>query len=94
MKKALTSLAITILLLAADAGHSADMRIWFNKPAADRNHTLGLGNGRLGAVLYHGVEQEMISISEETHWNNKPVPTEIGCRMRGHLPALWKLLDQ
>lgn len=81
------------LLNLADSGYSSDMRLWFNKEAENRSDSLALGNGRLGAVLFHGVEEELFHISEETLWVNGPVAAEEGSRMREHIPALWKLLD-
>jgi alpha-L-fucosidase 2 len=71
-----------------------DMRLWFDKEATDRNDSLALGNGRLGAVLFHGVKNELFHISEETLWVNEPVSLAEGCRMREHIPRVWKLLDQ
>ena len=59
----------------------ADMTLWFDKPAENRGESLALGNGRLGAVLHHGVTEELIQVSEETLWVNGPVPVAEGARM-------------
>ena len=70
------------------------MRLWFDKAARERNDSLALGNGRLGAVLYHGVADELIQISEETLWVNKTTSVEQGSKIKQHIPTLWKLLDE
>ncbi|MGN1264551.1 MAG: glycoside hydrolase N-terminal domain-containing protein, partial [Muribaculaceae bacterium] len=31
-----------------------DLTMWYDKPAADWNHALPVGNGRLGAMIYGG----------------------------------------
>jgi len=72
----------------------ADMRLWFERAAQERNESLALGNGRLGAVLYHGVTEELIEISEETLWVNSTTSVEEGSRMKEHISTLWKLLDE
>jgi len=70
-----------------------DMKIWFKQPAKGRGETLALGNGRIGAVLYGGAENDRVELNEETIWANGPQ-----CRDRigahKHLPRLWELLDQ
>ncbi|MCF7848243.1 MAG: glycoside hydrolase family 95 protein [Kiritimatiellales bacterium] len=75
-------------------GEPVDMRLWFTQAAESRSEALALGNGRVGAVLFHGVEKERFNISEETLWSNGPVSVEEGCRMRPHISKVWKLLDE
>jgi alpha-L-fucosidase 2 len=70
-----------------------DMVLWFKAPAVNRTDSLALGNGRLGAVLHHGVSEELIQISEETLWTNRAMLAEDGARMKEQIPRLWKLLD-
>jgi len=72
----------------------ADMLLWFDKAAKNRSDSLAIGNGRLGAVLHHGVTEELIQVSEETLWVNGPVSAEEGCRQKEHIPTVWKLLDE
>ena len=35
-----------------------DLKLWFRQPAANWNETLPVGNGRLGAMVFGGVENE------------------------------------
>ncbi|MEX0324359.1 MAG: glycoside hydrolase N-terminal domain-containing protein [Puniceicoccaceae bacterium] len=71
----------------------ADMTLWYRQAAKSRSDSLALGNGRIGAVLHHGVEKELIQLSEETLWVNRHVGVEEGCRLREKIPMLWELLD-
>lgn len=43
-------------------------KIWFDKPAQIWEDGLPLGNGRLGAMVYGGVETERLALNEESMW--------------------------
>jgi alpha-L-fucosidase 2 len=47
-------------------------RIWFERPAADWNEALPLGNGRTGAMLFGGVDHELIQLNDGTAWSGSP----------------------
>ncbi len=51
---------------------SSDMKIWFNKPAENWNEALPVGNGRLGAMIFGGIETDRIELNEESVWTGKP----------------------
>ncbi len=42
--------------------------IWFNQPAEDWNEAMPIGNGRLGAMVFGGVNQERLQLNEESIW--------------------------
>lgn len=46
--------------------------LWYNKPSKDWNEALPLGNGRLGAMVFGGIENERIQLNEETVWGGTP----------------------
>lgn len=47
-------------------------KLWYNKPAGNWNEALPIGNGRLGAMLFGGVEQDRLQLNEETIWTGGP----------------------
>jgi len=49
-----------------------NLKLWYNAPAADWSEALPIGNGRLGAMVYGGVEQEHLQLNEETLWSGGP----------------------
>jgi hypothetical protein len=49
-------------------GEWGEMRLWYRQPAANWNEALPVGNGRLAAVVFGGVESERVQINEETVW--------------------------
>ena len=48
------------------------MKIWFNQPAANWNEALPVGNGRLGAMVFGGVEKERLELNEKSVWTGEP----------------------
>jgi alpha-L-fucosidase 2 len=51
---------------------SSGMKIWFNRPAESWNDALPVGNGRLGAMIFGGIEKERLQLNEESIWTGKP----------------------
>lgn len=48
------------------------LRLWYDKPAAQWEETLPLGNGRLGMMPDGGVQQENIVLNDITLWSGAP----------------------
>ena len=53
-----------------------DLKLWYNKPATVWTEALPVGNGRLGAMIFGGVEEELIQLNEATLWSGGPVKNE------------------
>ncbi len=49
--------------------------IWFDEPAEKWEEAVPVGNGRLGAIIFGGVEEEEIQLNEETYWSGGPYST-------------------
>ena len=49
-----------------------NLKLWYNKPAQKWTEALPIGNGRLGAMIFGGVENDRIQFNEETLWTGKP----------------------
>jgi alpha-L-fucosidase 2 len=48
------------------------LKLWYAQPAAKWTDALPIGNGRLGGMVYGGVEQEHIQFNEATLWTGRP----------------------
>ena len=46
--------------------------LWYEKPARDWNGALPVGNGRIGAMVFGGVEHERLGMNEDTLWTGYP----------------------
>lgn len=53
----------------ADSGR---WKLWYKQPAECWSEALPLGNSRLGAMVYGGIEREEIQLNEETFWAGGP----------------------
>ena len=51
--------------------------MWYTKPAEEWEEALPVGNGRLGAMVFGGVEEERIQLNEETYWSGGPYSTVV-----------------
>ncbi|MGJ8715620.1 MAG: glycosyl hydrolase family 95 catalytic domain-containing protein [Maribacter stanieri] len=50
----------------------SNLVMWYEQPATEWTKALPLGNGRLGAMAYGGIQMEHIQMNEETLWNGGP----------------------
>ncbi len=51
----------------------ADMTLWYRQPATRWLQALPVGNGRLGAMVFGGVNLERIQLNEDTLWSGGPL---------------------
>jgi alpha-L-fucosidase 2 len=63
------SLTLLTALLAATATHAADLKLWYDKPAANwMTEALPIGNGELGAMVFGKTDIERIQFNEKSLW--------------------------
>lgn len=60
------------LRAAPESKTADDLRLWYAKPAAAWVDALPLGNGRLAAMVFGGVERERIALNEDTLTSGEP----------------------
>ncbi len=49
-----------------------DLTLWYKTPAQQWITALPVGNGRLGAMVFGGIQQERLQINEDTLWSGAP----------------------
>ncbi|WP_050954071.1 glycoside hydrolase family 95 protein [Paenibacillus lactis] len=54
---------------------SRSYKLWYDKPASVWEEALPLGNGRLGAMVFGGIQEERIQWNEDTLWSGFPRDT-------------------
>jgi hypothetical protein len=60
---------LLLLLLTATAVQATEMKLWYDKPAADwMTETLPIGNGELGAMVFGKTYIERIQFNEKSLW--------------------------
>ncbi len=68
------------------------LKLWYNKPATQWVEALPLGNGHIGAMVFGGVEHELIQLNESTLYSGGPVQQSINPTAKEYLPAIRKAL--
>jgi len=66
--------------------------IWYNKPASYFEDALPIGNGKMGGMVYGGVQQERISLNESTLWAGYPVDPNMNRDAKNYLPLIREAL--
>src|SRR5215469_15897112 len=54
------------------AASPGPLTLWYSQPAGQWVEALPVGNGRLGAMVFGGVEQERLQLNEDTIWAGGP----------------------
>ena len=55
---------------------SRGWELLYDRPADNWNAALPVGNGRLGAMVFGGIDQERLQLNEETIWSGNPGPND------------------
>ena len=63
--------AASLITCAAAEGRGR-LLVWFDSPAREFTQSLPLGSGRLGAMVFGGVESERVILNEATLWSGSP----------------------
>jgi alpha-L-fucosidase 2 len=61
-----------LFLLAVKITVAQNLKLWYEQPAVKWTEALPLGNGRIGAMVFGGIEQDRIQFNEETLWTSGP----------------------
>ena len=91
MKYILTGLFSFITLVVFSQSDSS-LKLWYAKPAGEWVEALPLGNGKIGAMIFGGVEEELLQLNESTLWSGGPVKTNVNPEAKSILPLVRKAL--
>lgn len=74
MKRILSLLAFCLLgpVIFSQKMASPGLKLWYENPASVWEEALPIGNGRLGAMVFGGLENDHIQFNEETLWTGAP----------------------
>lgn len=72
----------TCRLAGKASAPKGDLVLWYRQPASQWVEALPVGNGRLGAMVYGGVNREWLQLNEDTIWSGRPIE-----RDRENVPA-------
>ncbi|MDZ7637175.1 MAG: glycoside hydrolase family 95 protein [Bryobacterales bacterium] len=86
-----TALAAQTPSNAESAPDWSQWKLWYAEPAHNWNAALPIGNGRLGAMVFGGVQEEVLQLNEDTLWSGYPRDSSNPKALEA-LPAIRKLL--
>ncbi|MGC4102917.1 MAG: glycoside hydrolase family 95 protein [Ferruginibacter sp.] len=61
-----------LILVVANICRAQQLKLWYQQPAMKWTEALPVGNGRIGAMLFGGVESDRIQFNEATLWSGGP----------------------
>lgn len=69
----LFSIFLLFITTISFSQNNASLKLWYKQPSGNTwENALPIGNGRLGAMVYGNVEQEIIQLNEHTVWSGSP----------------------
>ena len=66
--------------------------LWYNQPADYFEESLVLGNGKMGATVFGGVNSDKIYLNDITLWSGEPVNANMNPEAYKNLPAIREAL--
>ena len=76
----------------ATAQQQAPMVLQYNKPATFFEESLPIGNGKLGALIYGGTDDDIIYLNDITLWTGKPVDRNLDADAHQWIPKIREAL--
>lgn len=84
---------LTFLVLLPLLSWSQDnLKLWYDRPATIWTEALPVGNGRLGAMIFGNVEEELLQLNESTLWSGGPVKDNVNPESPKYLPLVRKAI--
>lgn len=85
-----TTLSMFVCMSPAGAASHPDHLLWYDRPAANWNEALPVGNGRMGAMVFGGIHSETLQLNEESLWGG--MPADGNADAADALPEIQRLL--
>lgn len=82
---------LAVACCIAPAASANGMQVWYDRAATNWNGALPLGNGRLGAMVFGGVETERLQLNEDTLYSGYPGSRDLPLDVR---PDLLRMLEK
>jgi len=86
------SFVIGIFLFLSNFTNAQPLTLWYKQPATVWTEALPVGNGRLGAMDFGGVENELLQLNEATLWSGGPVRKNVNPDSKSYLPQVREAL--
>ena len=64
---------ISLIFFNCSTPPKSELKLWYDEPAEFFEESLVLGNGKMGASVFGGIEQDQIYLNDITLWAGEPV---------------------
>ena len=82
-----------VFALSSGQIRAENLILKYDQPATDwEKEALPLGNGRIGAMVFGGIEEELITLNEDTLWSGSPYEWDSAAG-KEHLPEIRRLVS-
>jgi alpha-L-fucosidase 2 len=81
-----------MLALEGWSAQTLPMKLWYNRPAKYFEESLPIGNGKMGALIYGGTDDNVIFFNDITFWTGKPVGRQANIEASPWLPKIREAL--
>lgn len=81
-----------LLFVSISAFSQSPDKLWYNQPAQYFEESLVLGNGKVGASVFGGVESDKIFLNDLTLWSGEPVDPKMNPEAYKNIPAIREAL--
>lgn len=92
MKTYLFTLLSLLAALPAAAEAGEPMTLWYTQPARYFEEQLPIGNGKIGATVSGGVEDNLLYLNDITFWDGKPADPDMGQGKSQWIPRIREAL--
>lgn len=92
MKRIIITLTLCLAAILSFAQDQPVMRLWYNHEARLFEESMPIGNGKLGALVYGGAEDNLIYLNDITFWTGKPVNQQEGEGLSAFIPQIREAL--
>ncbi len=81
-----------VFLWKIEALSQSNNTLWYKQPAQYFEESLVLGNGKMGASIFGGVESDKIFLNDATLWTGEPVNANMNPDAHNYIPLIREAL--
>lgn len=83
---------MAITILPSQAQKHTPLKLWYDTPAQYFEESMPIGNGKLGALVYGGTDDNVLRLNDITLWTGKPMDNSVDSAAYKHLDEVRKAL--
>ena len=83
---------MALTILPSQAQKHTPLKLWYDTPAQYFEESMPIGNGKLGALVYGGTDDNVLRLNDITLWTGKPMDNSVDSAAYKHLDEVRKAL--